>query len=316
LPHLVSYGGQKNFQYFMQSLKDEHAGGFIPDENWYKDFIAKAIIFKTTQEIVKKQKFPAYQAIISDYTVACLAHRFEDVFDLGLVWARQSISTELATMIQGWTAAIDRALRRTAGARMPSEWAKKIECWDSLREIRLETPVSLPPELHARAAAAESPEPENHEQIETPGTGLDIDSLILRIRPLFNRADFFTRDELITKFSEIFGHSAAEEKTQHESEAVIQTAVRRGILQSRDGGFALLARNFSNYEREMLKDQFSACLDGNKWIERNECIPRFARWLGFRRTGPNIEEAARSVINGLIREDRLEKMGSQIRRKP
>jgi len=234
----------------MQSLKDEHAGGFIPDENWYKDFIAKAIIFKTTQEIVKKQKFPAYQAIISDYTVACLAHRFEDVFDLGLVWARQSISTELATMIQGWTAAIDRALRRTAGARMPSEWAKKIECWDSLREIRLETPVSLPPELHARAAAAESPEPENQEQIETSGTGLDIDSLILRIRPLFNRADFFTRDV--------------------ESEAVIQTAVRRGILQSRDGGFALLARNISNYEREMLKDKFSACLDGNKWIERNE----------------------------------------------
>jgi hypothetical protein len=91
--------------------------------------------------------------------------------------------------------------------------------------------------------------------------------------------------------------------------------MRRGILENRDGGFALLARNISEYEREMLKDQFLACLDGNKWIERNECIPRFARWLGFRRTGPNIEDTARSVINGLIREDRLEKMGSQIRRK-
>jgi hypothetical protein len=38
------------------------------------------------------------------------------------------------------------------------------------------------------------------------------------------------------------------------------------------------------------------------------------RWLGFKRTGPNIEDAAWSVINSLIRADRLEKTGSQIRR--
>jgi hypothetical protein len=72
LPHLVSYGNQKNFQYFMQSLKDEHAVGLVPDEKWYKDFIAKAIIFRSTQGIVKSKRFPAYQAIISAYTVGHL----------------------------------------------------------------------------------------------------------------------------------------------------------------------------------------------------------------------------------------------------
>ena len=41
----------------------------------------------------------------------------------------------------------------------------------------------------------------------------------------------------------------------------------------------------------------------------------FARWLGFRRTGPYIEDAAKSLINGLIREDRLESEGSEIRRR-
>ena len=299
----------------MQSLKDEHAGGYIPDEKWYKDFIAKAIIFRTTQDIVKKQEFPAYQAIISAYTVACLAHRFEDVFDLGLVWTRQSISPELAAMIQDWAVAIDRALRRTAGARMPSEWAKKVECWDSLKETRLETPVPLAAELHARAASAESTELENPEPIEMPGTDLDVDTLILRIRPLFSRVNVLNRDEMVKKFSEIMGYSPVDEKGQQESDRIIQAAVRRGILERRDKGFALLARNISDYERELLKDQFLACLDGNQWTERNECIPRFARWLGFRRTGRNIDDAARSVINGLIRADRLEKMGSQIRRK-
>src|SRR6516225_2891140 len=50
-----------------------------------------------------------------------------------------------------------------------------------------------------------------------------------------------------------------------------------------------------------------------RWTERNEVIRGFARWLGFRRTGPFIDEAARSLINGLIRDGRLESHGSQIR---
>ena len=100
LPHLVSYGSQKNFQYFMQSLKDEHATGFSPDEKWFKEFIAKLIIFRSTQDIVKRQKFAAYQAIISAYTVASLAQRFEQSFDLERIWARQDISPELADLVQ------------------------------------------------------------------------------------------------------------------------------------------------------------------------------------------------------------------------
>ena len=50
------------------------------------------------------------------------------------------------------------------------------------------------------------------------------------------------------------------------------------------------------------------------WTERDDSIRMFARWLGYRRTGPWIDEAARSLINGLIRQDRLESDGSRIRR--
>jgi hypothetical protein len=160
-----------------------------------------------------------------------------------------------------------------------------------------------------------SDEPENPEPGETFGVDRDIDSLILRIRPLFGRVDVLRRDELVEKFSEILGYPLADSKAQEESEKVIQTAVRRSILREEDGGYGLVSRNISNYPKEVLKEQFLASLNGNSWAERNESIPRFARWLGFRRTGPNIEDAARYAINGLIRADRLEKMGSQIRRK-
>ena len=96
---------------------------------------------------------------------------------------------------------------------------------------------------------------------------------------------------------------------------MIRTAVRRGILESNGEEVSIATHNISDYEREFLKGQFLASMQGRGWTERSESIRMFARWLGFRRTGPYIEEAARSVINGLIREDRLESDGSEIRRR-
>jgi AIPR protein len=296
------------------ALKDEHAAGFVPDDKWFRAFIAKLIIFRTAQDIVKRQKFAAYQAIISAYTVASLAQRYGQAFDLALVWSRQAISSQLASLIREWAIAIDKALRRTAGSRMPSEWAKKLECWDTIRETKLDALDAIPPELNAPAAVEDVEAREPPEAIETNEAEKDIGSLILRIRPLFAREEVLRREELITKLAEIIGFSVSDPKVQQETESVIQAAIRRGIL--RDGGHevSLVARNISEYPREVLKDQFLASLNGSNWTERSESIPRFARWLGFRRTGPNIEDAARSAINSLIRGDRLEKMGSQIRR--
>jgi hypothetical protein len=314
LPHLVSYGNQKNFQYFMQALKDEHAEGFTPDENWYRKFIAKLTIFRTTQDIVKRQKFVAYQAIISAYTVASLAQRYEQAFDLELVWSRQAISSQLASMIQLWATAIDTALRRTAGARMPSEWAKRLECWDTIRETKFDAPAEIPPELHAPEALAGREVGDLGDVVDVRHTGNDVGSLILRLRPLFSRVEFLNRTDLTARLAEMMGYPTTDPKAQFDTDNIIQAAVRRGILE--DGGeeFSLVARNISDYPKEMLKVQFLASLNGSNWTERSESIPRFARWLGFRRTGPNIEDAARSVINSLIRGDKLEKMGSQIRR--
>src|SRR5262249_1643871 len=73
LPQLVSLGNQKNFQPFMKNLKERYTDGFVPDEKWYRAFIAKAIVFRTVQTIVRAPKFPAYQANITAYTVACIS---------------------------------------------------------------------------------------------------------------------------------------------------------------------------------------------------------------------------------------------------
>lgn len=152
LPHLVSFGNQKNFQHFMQALKEEHPDGFAPDAAWYRAFVAKAILFRAVQSMVRAAKFPAYQANITAYTVAALSWCTGGRIDFERIWASQALSPELRSMLQNWVSEIDRSLRSTAESRMPSEWAKKVDCRDALRAVQLDLPELLPPELTAQSA--------------------------------------------------------------------------------------------------------------------------------------------------------------------
>jgi hypothetical protein len=150
LPHQVSFGSQKNFQSFMQAMKEQYPDGYVPDEEWFRTFIAKAILFRATQAIVKAQKFPAYQANIVAYTVACISWKSGGRIDFERVWTAQSISVEMREMITKWAIEVDKHLRRTAGSRMVSEWAKKLECWEITREVELPLRQPLPPEMQVQ----------------------------------------------------------------------------------------------------------------------------------------------------------------------
>jgi hypothetical protein len=91
------------------------------------------------------------------------------------------------------------------------------------------------------------------------------------------------------------------------------SATRRGILKNERGELSLLCHSIGEYQRDFLKDQFIASI-GRTWTERDEAARTFARWLGFARTGPALKTVVQSLINGLIRERRLELADSQIRR--
>jgi len=165
-PNLVSYGNQKNFQSFMQTLKEQFPEGFVPDGAWYRAFIAKAVVFRTVQAIVKAKKFPAYQANIIAYTVACLSWKCGGRIDFEGVWSQQSVSKQLRSVIEKWVVQVDSRLRETAKARMPSEWAKKVECWEAMRELPLALPDPLPPELQSQSTRGPAP---HNGRVRRPG---------------------------------------------------------------------------------------------------------------------------------------------------
>lgn len=146
-PHLVSLGSQKNFQSFMDELAEREDAGknVIPDQDQYKQMIAKAIIFKSAHRIIRPL-FPAFQANITAYTVSILALRLGERFDFGRVWQEQAISPQLQKQIAAWAHEVNDALHLGADGRMISEWAKKPECWQKVKGYRYSDTLSGLPE--------------------------------------------------------------------------------------------------------------------------------------------------------------------------
>ena len=59
-------GGQKNFQHFMQRLKDEPPPPI--DTAWFKRLIALAVLYRAITKKIRSMKFPAYGAPSSQHT--------------------------------------------------------------------------------------------------------------------------------------------------------------------------------------------------------------------------------------------------------
>lgn len=145
---LVSLGSQKNFERFMDGLKEleDPALMRMPDVSAYKGMVAKSILFKKTQALVRPM-LPAFQGNVVAYVVSLLGNRIGPRIDFDRIWARQDISPELKQQVQAWAMEVNTVLHRSSGGRMISEWAKKPECWDIVRSASYTPHVAGIPEV-------------------------------------------------------------------------------------------------------------------------------------------------------------------------
>lgn len=131
------------------------------------------------------------------------------------------------------------------------------------------------------------------------------------IREVFATGGARDRDTALKEIATALGYERLGPHIREVLSTDIRTAVRRGILHNQGGSLTLLCRSIEDYERDFLKELFLAAIsqNGRVWLERDDAIRLFTRWLGFRRTGATIDETARSLINGLLRDGSLEKDG-------
>ena len=147
-PDLVSLGAQKNFERFMDNLRepDGQPPALLPDVAAFKTMIAKAILFKKTLALVRPM-FPAFQGNVTVYLISLLADQLGDRIDFDKIWAGQNISQPLRQQLQVWAVEVNEALHRSSGGKMISEWAKKQECWQAVRSSRYSNVMNGIPEI-------------------------------------------------------------------------------------------------------------------------------------------------------------------------
>jgi hypothetical protein len=147
-PHLVSLGSQKNFERFQATFSnsEDQTETPPPDVAAWKKMVAKAILFKSANKLIRPT-FSSYQANVTAYTVSLLSARIGDRLDLDRIWQNQKISTQLEEQILIWAHEVNKVLHQSANGRMISEWAKKLECWQSVFREPISPPIDGIPEL-------------------------------------------------------------------------------------------------------------------------------------------------------------------------
>jgi len=147
LPHEVSLGAQKNFAQFAKRTGQawkRHANDF--NEAWYREAIAKAIVFRATEKLVSNQPWyeGGYRANIVAYAIAKVAHDIsvkDRSVDFEAIWRRQALSQGLEkALVKAAKSAHDVLVSPPEGMRNVTEWAKKQGCWDRVRNLEISWP--------------------------------------------------------------------------------------------------------------------------------------------------------------------------------
>ena len=115
LPHIACMGVQKNFIYFMNDHAVVAVKEKIIDEDYYKSLIAKAILYRGIEKIIKKSELKAYKSQICNYTISLLSFLSKQKFNFSAIWQDQQISNELSDIIFNMIEKINTCLRKSAG---------------------------------------------------------------------------------------------------------------------------------------------------------------------------------------------------------
>lgn len=139
-PHIVVRGNQKNYVEFLcHNFKDK------PDNVFFEDLVAKAIIFKTAEKIygVKPNALGDMRYITVPYTIGWLGYKLNYKLDLYKIWKRQRLSDNLKVILREVMIKVEDFIKRNAPGSLYGEWAKKEDCWTMIKSEDLGVDLNI-----------------------------------------------------------------------------------------------------------------------------------------------------------------------------
>lgn len=134
-PHNVVRGNQKNYvQFLTHNFRD------MPDTKYFEDTVGKAILFASMEKIygVKPNSIGDLRYITVPYSIAWLSYKLENRIDFYKIWQAQELPSELESSFRRLMIFVEQFIKKNAPGALYGEWAKKEDCWISLKSADIE----------------------------------------------------------------------------------------------------------------------------------------------------------------------------------
>lgn len=149
----VNKGRQKCFAFFMTLLKNERPEfpeGWEPDVSEFKGYIAKALIYRRIQSIVRQNELiTAYRINVANFVAALLAEKSARRIDLDKIWQLQDIGSALTSTASQWAPVVFKELVSFAQKQAVhvDNVLKGEDLWEHIRSLDLQLGSDVEREL-------------------------------------------------------------------------------------------------------------------------------------------------------------------------
>ncbi|KMK95064.1 AIPR family protein [Rossellomorea marisflavi] len=215
-PHIVSKGAQYSFEEFASSVTDTlEKNELAITENYFKDAVARVILFRATEKIVSKATWyeNAFRSQTVTYSIALLSEsiRKKKVYlDFNKIWKDQRLPSELENLMKIVTKEVyNRLVNPPPGSANIAQWSKKELCWNDIRGIEIDLLIIKKLLITSEEAKYEEKSSIKEKALDT---GIEIQSFIVSTNfeawiqlysyYLNNRTLTITQRDILRKYSE------------------------------------------------------------------------------------------------------------------
>lgn len=133
-PYNVCCGAEKNYSLFVSAIKKERP---MVTANYFRQIIAKCILFNTIDSIVSSKKLGGYKANMNAYLMSSISFLSDKELDLSYIWKNQKVQQEVIDKIEELIPLVWAHItgNDSAGKQFTDvgPWTKKPECWHRLK---------------------------------------------------------------------------------------------------------------------------------------------------------------------------------------
>lgn len=136
-PDCACKGAEQNYGQFVKEIK---ANPINVTDTYYKRLVAKAILFRYIDKLVKEHDFGGYKMNMNCYVLASLSLLSKKMLDFDYIWKYQGVQPELTEIIENlislvWDHITDTTKIGNAQSANIGEKTKRLECWNQLKII-------------------------------------------------------------------------------------------------------------------------------------------------------------------------------------